>query len=169
MASLTVRRPSAMASRSGSGPPAADASAVSATTRATARLVASSRMRARWPASGAMVRASAARSHRGNQAAGAVTDGDHRGDLAMGEHGGGVAGYLAGDRGVRRIRQVVAKPQLDPLPGAASTDHHQAAGRMEAEQVGDDREDVSGRSEPDRGYAGLAGCTGRVRGGVVRG
>jgi len=86
----------------------------------------------------------------------------------MGEHGGGVPGYLAGDRGIRRIRQVVAKPQLDPLPGAASTDHHQAPGRMEAKQVGDDREDVGGRAKPDPGCAGLAGWTG-VRGGVIRG
>jgi len=39
---------------------------------------------------------------------------------------------------------------------------------MEAEQVGDDREDVGGRAKPDPGRAGLAGWTG-VRGGVVRG
>ena len=86
----------------------------------------------------------------------------------MGEHRHRVVGDLGRCLGARRLRQVVAKPQLDPLPGAASTDHHQAPGRMEAKQVGDDREDVGGRAKPDPGCAGLAGWTG-VRGGVVRG
>ena len=51
-------------------------------------------------------------------------------------------GDVRGLPGVRRIGQVVAEGDLDPLPRPARADHHEAVVRVKAEQVRHDGQHV---------------------------
>jgi hypothetical protein len=51
------------------------------------------------------------------------------------QYGDGVRRDVARQRGIRRLRQVVAEGQMDPCPRPGDAQHHDAAARVEAEQV----------------------------------
>jgi hypothetical protein len=79
----------------------------------------------------------------------AVPDQDDRRDRLAGQYRAGMRGDIHRELGVRRVGQVVAEGQAHLLALAADAEHHQAAARVEAQQVRHDRQHPVGGTHLD--------------------
>jgi hypothetical protein len=106
--------------------------------------------------------------NRSDQRAVAIASRDGGPDFPLPQHGGRVLGDVSRQRGVGRVRQVVAEREHDaPAPRVKADDHH-ALARVEPQQMRDDGQEASHGADPDPRHFS-ARLTVRVRGLVTRG